>query len=113
MEIVKVGLVIAAGLGSTWAAREATDLMFGSPQSQSLVQTTEQKPPAGGATSPATGETPATAPKIPEISRQEMEDELKRAQAEISGKPAPARQRGVSPVKPLAADVAISLPSDM
>ena len=113
MEIVKVGLVIAAGLGSTWAAREATDLMFGSPQSQSLVQTTEQKPPAGSTTPPATSETPAEAPKIPEISRQEMEDELKRAQAEISGKPAPGDNEEFRPSKPLAADVAISLPSDM
>lgn len=111
MEIVKVGLVIATGLGSTWAAREATDFILGTPHSQALVQATEQQQPAG--TSSAPGEAPATAPKIPEISRQEMEDELKRAQAEISGKPAPGDNEEFRPSKPLAADVAISLPSDM
>ncbi len=111
MDILKIGLVMAAGLGSAWAAREATDLVFGGPATRSFMQTSEQPAPAGGATAPAPGE--KTPPKIPELSRQEMEDELKRAQAEINNKPLPGENEEFRPSKPLAADVAIALPSDI
>jgi hypothetical protein len=52
-------------------------------------------------------------PPIEEISREEMERELERARAEIAGKRAPNELEEFRPSRPLAADVAIALPSDM
>src|SRR5262245_9381802 len=123
MELVKIGLVMLVGLGSTWAAREATDWWLGPPAR--LAQTAEsQSQPAGseqGATAP-TQPDPAPAegksaesspPTVPEISREEMEAELKRAQAEIAGKPGAGELEEFRPSKPLPADIGIALPSDM
>jgi hypothetical protein len=112
MEIVKAGLIIAAALGSTWAAREATDALAGRPQT--LVQSEQTKPPAGGgAPTPGQAE-PSAAPEAPPaMSREELEDELKRAQAEIGGKPGTGEMEEFRPSRPLSADVAISMPSDI
>jgi len=118
MEILKAGFVIAAALGSTWAAREATNSFFGASQGQALVQAAQTEPQTGssGENAPP-AEPPAarqsTSPVFPEISRQEMEEELKRAEAEISGKPGVRDMDEFRPNKPLAADAAISLPSDI
>jgi hypothetical protein len=87
------------------------------------AQEQKQEQPAAGSTAPPAGKQPeagTTAPpaageaqqqKIPELSHEEMEDELKRAQAEISGQKVPATGE-FRPTKPLAADIAIALPSD-
>lgn len=121
MEIVKVGLVIAAGLGSTWAARQATDALFGGRQSQyegqsqsqyqSLAQTAE--PPASSGSDARDPSAKPAPPAVPEMSRQEMDDELKRAQAEIAGGGKEAELREFRPTKPLPADLPIALPSDI
>lgn len=104
MELVKIGLVMAAGLGSTWVARTTTDaLLDPPPAAATLVQ-------AGGeAASGAAGAPPA----VPEMSREEMEAELKRAQAEVSGAKDGTELREFRPSKPLPADLPIALPSDI
>lgn len=129
MEIFKVGVVVAAGLGSTWAARTVTDGWLGlAPPAVQVAQAPEaqgdaqREPAAPGETAQApvaTGKEPAqdagagSAPPVTEISREEMEKELERARAEIAGKPAQGELEEFRPSRPLAADVAIALPSDM
>lgn len=110
MEVLKVALVMAAGLGSTWAARVTTDTLLAGPQPQALVQAAEQ-----GATEARQGGGGAapSPPAVPELSRDEMDAELKRAQAEISGAGRDAELREFRPTKPLPADLAIALPSDI
>ncbi|GIK34630.1 MAG: hypothetical protein AMXMBFR45_10900 [Gammaproteobacteria bacterium] len=107
MQVFKVGLVMAAGLGSTWAARQVTDAWLGPPGPQYLMQAPAAEPAApaaAGAAAPA---------KPPELSREEMEAELRRAQAELDGKPTADELQEFRPSKPLAADLAIALPSDI
>jgi hypothetical protein len=111
MEILKAGLVIAAALGSTWVAREATESVLGVTQAQALVQAAEPRQPPGGATTPPAAPQ-SSSPAVPQISEKEIEEELRRAKAEISGKPAGDMDE-FRPTKPLSADIAIALPSDM
>lgn len=107
MEIVKVGLVVAAALGSTWAARAVTGVPGAPAPAAALVQAAEPGPaPAGGASG-------AQPPAVPDMSREEMEEELRRAQAEMAGG---GREQGLDefrPSKPLPADLPIALPSDI
>lgn len=107
MQVFKVGLVMVAGLGSTWAARQVTDAWLGPPVPAYLMQA-----PAAAPAAPAAGNAPAPA-KPPELSREEMEAELRRAQAELAGKPSADELQEFRPSKPLAADLAIALPSDI
>lgn len=112
MQAFKVGLVMLLGLGSTWAARGLTDAWLGAPVPASqLLQAGE-----GGAAGPGSG-APAAAPAgagpVPQLSREELEEELRRAQAELAGKPGGAELEEFRPSRPLAADVAIAMPSDI
>lgn len=107
MQIFKVGLVMVAGLGSTWAARQVTDAWLGPPGPAYLMQA-----PAAAPAAPAAGGAAAPA-KPPELSREEMEAELRRAQAELAGKPSADELQEFRPSRPLAADLAIALPSDI
>lgn len=109
MDILKIGLVMAAGLGSTWAARVTTDAMLGAAPTQALVQTTAPN----SSTQQSTGGAPTSPAAIPEMTREEMDAELKRAQAEISGGGKDAELREFRPTRPLPADLPISLPSDI
>ena len=111
MEIIKVGLVMVVGLGSTWAARETSDSMFG-PSRANLMQEPTETPEQTGPTQPA-AESESSAPAVPEMSREEMEEDLRRAEAEIAGKPSAKELEEFRPSKPLAADLAIALPSDI
>lgn len=109
MEIVKVGLVVMAGLGSTWVARAATDALLGV---RGPAATLVQAPAAPPATGPAaSGESPP--PVVPEMSREEMDAELRRAQAELSGAKNQDELREFRPTKPLPADLPVALPSDI
>ncbi len=115
MEFVKVALVAMAGLGSTWMARATTDALFGPPAvtttAAALAQAAEEAP--RGAATPAPAPTPTAAPPdVPQLTPEEMAAELRRAQAELAGKPGgdPEEFRAT---RPLAADLAIALPSDM
>lgn len=108
MQVVKVGLVMMAGLGSTWAARTVTDAWLGRPAGAYLAQAAAaENPPA------AAGGSAAPAAAVPPLSREEMEEELRRASAQLAGKPAGADLEEFRPSRPLAADIAIALPSDM
>ena len=107
MEVFKVGLVIAVGLGSTWAARATTDALFGPPLQ--LMQAQEPEPAPVSQPDAARGAPPA----VPEMSREEMDAELRRAQAEIAGQPAPGEIGEFRPSKPLPADLPIAMPSDI
>ncbi len=109
MEFLKVGLVMAAGLGSTWAARETTDALFAVHRPQTLVQAVEQQEPAES--SPAANG--KEAPAVPEMSREEMEAEFRKAQEEIGAGGKGAELREFRPTKPLPADLPIALPSDI
>lgn len=109
MEIIKVGLVIAAGLGSTLAARQVTDTLFGAPVAR-LMQAEQQPAPAAEPGGDAAGQD--TPSPVPEMSREEMEAELKRARQELAGKGAD-EMREFRPSKPLPADLPIALPSNI
>jgi hypothetical protein len=109
MEIVKVGLVVMAGLGSTWVARAATDALLGVREPvATLVQAPDAQPVAG----PAAADKPAP-PAVPEMSHEEMEAELRRAQAELSGAKNTDELREFRPTRPLPADLPVALPSDI
>ena len=113
MEILKVVLVMMAGLGSTWVARATTDALLGPSTASALVQATAAQPDA---TPPAAGPTPGSSPGppvVPEMSREEMEAELERARAERGGARNEGDLREFRPTRPLAADLAIALPSDI
>jgi hypothetical protein len=97
MEFLKVGAVAALALGATWAAAAATETFFGVPRPPLLLQATEG----------------ADAKPAPELSREDMEAELKRAQTELGARPSEEELREFRPTKPLAADLAIALPSDI
>jgi hypothetical protein len=109
MEILKVALVVATGLGSTWAAGVVTDAAFGGPRPQALVQDAGRQEPA--TPPPAAGD--GQAPAVPEMSREEMEAELRRAQAELGAGSKGEELREFRPTKPLPADLPVALPSDI
>lgn len=113
MEVFKVGMVIAAGLGSTWMAREATEALFGVPRPQFLLQAEQPDREPAAQDAAASGAQPAAAPAVPELSREEMEAELRRAQAELGARPKDEELREFRPTRPLPADLGIALPSDI
>lgn len=108
MEFVKVALVIAAGLGSTLAAKQVTDAVFGPPVAQ-LAQAGQEDPPQAPAAGDAGQDTPSP---VQDMSREEMEAELRRAQQEITGKGNDDMSE-FRPSKPLPADLPIALPSNI
>jgi len=117
MELVKVGIIVAAGLGSTWAARTVTGALGLPGPATALVQATGQAPAAeDAAPAPAGGAGRESAPAsvaVPDMSREEMEEELRRAQAEIAGGAKDTSADEFRPSKPLPADLPIALPSDI
>lgn len=105
MDLLKVGFVVAAGLGSTWAAREATDAFFVQSQGHQLVQAAGKTPaPAEAAKAPPSGPSP---------DQEQIDAELKRAQDEIAGRGKDDELKEFRPTKPLSADLAVALPSDI
>lgn len=113
MEILKVALVVAAGLGSTWMAREATEALFGVPPPQFLLQAEQPQQRTSAQQGGEQGPQPAEAPAVPELSREEMEAELRRAQEELGARPKDDELREFRPTRPLPADLGIALPSDI
>jgi len=107
VNVLKLGLVMAAGLGSTWAARTATQAWLDVQPPARLAQAAGDE---ASAPAPAAAGTP---PVVPEMSREEMEAELKRAQAELGGRKDESELREFRPSRPLPADLPISLPSDI
>lgn len=120
MQAFKVGLVMLLGLGSTWAARGLTDAWLGPPLPAGQLLQTSRGDAAGVAASavvdadvPAPVQAQAPADPLPQLSREELEDELRRARAELAGQPGAAELEEFRPSRPLAADVAIAMPSDI
>ncbi|MCK6371689.1 MAG: hypothetical protein L6Q83_10280 [Gammaproteobacteria bacterium] len=105
MEILKVLLVMAAGLGSTWMAREATEAVFGVARPQFLTQA--EQPPQGSAGRQG------GAVAAPEPGRQKMEADLRRAQERLGMGVTSEELREFRPTRPLPADLAVELPSDI
>ena len=104
--IAKASLFIFAGMGATWVVREATD-GFGGGSASQLVQAQQATPPSAGG-----------APAVKEISRQEMEEELRKAQAAIAARAGGQGEKSgetqeFRPTRPLPADLPVALPSDI
>jgi hypothetical protein len=119
MQIVKIALVMMTGLGSTWVARTTTEALLPGTLPVRLVPvevTDAAEPSAGAPASGDAGRLDAPASKPPSapapISREEMEAEIRRAQAEIAGKPAASDVDEFRSARPLSADIGIALPSD-
>ncbi len=91
-------LVIGLGLGLTWAAGRSGF----SRDPPSMLQLDEGNP-AGPAEVPAAG-------AVEELSTAEIEAELKNVEKVLSGGPDPGE---AAAEKPLPADLAVSLPSDI
>jgi hypothetical protein len=113
MEILKVLLVMAAGLGSTWMAREATEAVFGVARPQFLTQA--EQPPQGsaGRQGGAGDGRSGGAVAAPEPGRQKMEADLRRAQERLGMGVTSEELREFRPTRPLPADLAVELPSDI
>jgi hypothetical protein len=109
MEFLKVALVIAAALGSTLAARQVTDTLFGPPVAQ-LTQAQQQEQPAPSEPGAESADAPSP---VEEMTREEMEAELKKAQQELGGGGREDEMREFRPSKPLPADLPIALPSNI
>jgi hypothetical protein len=106
--IAKASLFIMAGVGATWVAREATDAFGGGTVSHlNQAQTRDSAPPPAG-----------HPPEVKPITREEMEEELRKAQAAIAAGGAArgadsAETKEFRPTKPLPADLPVALPSDI
>lgn len=128
MAIVKAGFFLVAALGSTFAVREVTTTYLGPRYFADPAGTGQAAAPGGGAqqatgqAAPASGGSaqpaPGGSPGITDLSQQEIDAELKRAQEAITtGQPPKPGKSGeleeYLPVKPLPADLAVGLPSDI
>lgn len=115
MQSLKVVAIAAAGLGVTWAAQQISGPLLGLGPDSERVQVAQVEPKVA---SPTTVEAPApesqTAKQngIDQLSEQEMADELARIEAASSGED-PTELKEFKPSRPLAADLAIALPSDI
>ena len=115
MKLLKVAAIAAAGLGVTWAAQQISGPLLGLGPDTERVQVAQVEPKAA---SPTAAEAPVPEPQtaqkngIDQLSEQEMADELARIEAASSGED-PTELKEFKPSRPLAADLAISLPSDI
>ena len=113
MTMFRIAVIAAAALGVTWAAEQVVQsaVQDGVPV---MTQVDTASPQAGGqspAPAPAADEQSEPA-EIPELSDAEMEAELARIEAAVAGGDADDLEE-FTPSKPLAADLAIALPSDI
>lgn len=111
MHILRITLVAAAALGVTWAAEQVVQRA-----SQGGVPVLTQVETGGADTPGAAQEQPDTGTSepeaIPELSSEEVAEELARIEAAVAA--AEGEELKVfTPSKPLAADLAIALPSDI
>jgi len=105
MQMLKVLAVAATGLGLTWAANQLTDDGSGAAGGNA----------AGGdkvsSSAPQAGKPAGAGTRIDELSEAEMAAELKRIEQAAAGNDSELEE--FTPSKPLAADLAIALPSDI
>ena len=113
MTMFRIALIAAAALGVTWAAEQAVQRMA---QAPAPVMAQADPAPAGQVADTTPGGTgdaaPAEPDPLPGLSSEEVEKELARIEAEAAGEGANDLEE-FTPTKPLAADLAIALPSDI
>lgn len=110
---LRISLVAAAALGVTWAAEQA--VQRAARDGVPVLMQAEPGRAEAAAEQPAATEDPDSTPApnpVPEISAEEMESELARIEAAVSGAETEDLEE-FTPSKPLAADLAIALPSDI
>lgn len=105
MQILKVALIAAGGLGVTWAASQVTGSLLGLDADRVRVAQ------ADGGAKPDQGQA-AGKTEIEQLSDEEIARELERIEA-ASGAANPDELEEFKPSRPLAADLAIALPSDI
>jgi len=109
--VMKTSLIVIAGLGLTWAAGQVSDAVL-NPASASVVLAQADNPadsPADQADS--TSSDAIDTPEIEELTEEELDAELARIE-DAAGLDDEELEEFV-PSKPLAADIPISLPSDI
>lgn len=108
MHILKVAMVVATGLGVTWAAQQwPTAHVASVPDDLVLAQADEAAPSSVGE-SPPESEGPASA--VEDLSEAEIEAELRRVEEALGDD---ETLKEFVPTKPLAADIPIEFPSDI
>ena len=123
MKVFKVAAIAAGGLGLTWAAQQVTGPLLGLDEPGREVRVAQAGPdaapgaPAEAATAAGNGQSPeATADEattdIEQLSEEDIAEELARIEAASTGQD-PDELEEFTPSRPLAADLAISLPSDI
>ena len=115
MAIFRLALVAAAALGVTWAAEVAVR-QAALPDGQ-LILAQAPAEPAGSEegeaqAAEAADEASATGEAFEDLSEEEMERELARIEAAVQGQDSDDLEE-FEPSKPLVADTAIDLPSDI
>lgn len=114
MHFLRVALVIATGLGVTWAAQQLTgDGGLRRPADLVLNQSPQTSVPEPDAPAEAVEEVPEAAPEptvLEDLTQQELDAELKRVEDALDEG---EELKEFSPSKPLAADIPIEYPSDI
>jgi hypothetical protein len=117
MKVFKVAAVAAGGLGLTWAAQQVTGPLLGLDDADREVRVAQAPVEPGAATGDST-QAPSDAPDtqatsdIEQLSEEDIAEELARIEAASTGQD-PDELEEFTPSRPLAADLAISLPSDI
>ncbi len=111
MNILRITLVAVAALGVTWAAEQVVQRASqGGVPVLTQVETGRSDAPGEAREQSDTGTSEPEA--LPELSSEEVAEELARIEAAVAA--AEGEELKVfTPSKPLAADLAISLPSDI
>ena len=104
--VTKAAFFVIAGMGGTWVAYEATGIFSPPTAGSRLTQTREQTRGPAGAPAPA-------APVVRQLSKEEVEEELKKAQEAMSKGGTTEELKEFRPTKPLPADLPVALPSDI
>ena len=110
MNLGRILILVAAAAGATWATEQV--VQRAARDGVPVLMQVEAETTAESAGAPPTpdGNTPAPDP-VPEISAEEMDAELARIEAAVAGADGEDLEE-FTPSKPLAADLAIALPSD-
>lgn len=118
MKVLKVAAIAAGGLGVTWAAQQLTGPLLGLDEPGREVRVAQADPdPAPGtpdepAAAAGNGQAPGTTTDIEQLSDDDIAEELARIEAASTGQD-PDELEEFTPSRPLAADLAIALPSDI
>ena len=107
MNIIKVTILAAAGLGALWFAEVLTELAIGSDTRVLMAQETEG---ASESSVPEGDDVDKRPTEIEQLSQEEMDAELQRIEEALDET---EELKEFIPSKPIAADLPISWPSDI